>query len=173
MAIETERKFLIRLPDPDLLTSLPGCRVRRIRQTYLKKTGKGKERRLRRIEEDGRVSWVFTRKEKLTKLSRIEDEREITEAEYRDFYAEAETELTKTRYSFPWEGHVMEIDVYPFEIGGPGLEGRAVLEVELRTESEAFAVPDFLVIERELTGTREFSNKTMAQPVKSTDGAGR
>ena len=60
----------------------------------------------------------------------------------------------------------MEIDVYPPEIGGSGLEGKAVLEVELRDEAEEFAVPDFLVIERELTGTKEFSNKTLARPVK-------
>ena len=109
---------------------------------------------------------MFTRKEKLTKLSRMEDEREITEEEYRAYYAEADTELTKTRYSFPFEGHIMEIDVYPPEIGGPGLDGRCVLEVELADEGEEFAVPDFLVIERELTGTKQFSNKTLAQPVK-------
>ena len=168
MAVETERKFLIRLPNLAFVASLPGCRVRHIRQTYLANPGgkKHPERRLRRIEEDGRVTFVFTRKEKISKLSRLEDEREITEEEYRDFYAEAAAELTKTRYSFPFEGHVMEIDVYPPEIGGPGLDGRCVLEVELADEGEEFAVPDFLVIERELTGTKQFSNKTLAQPVK-------
>lgn len=166
MAVETERKFLIRLPDLDFVRSFPECRVRRIRQTYLTKVKKGLERRVRRIEEGERVTWVFTRKEKLTKLSRMEDEREITEEEYRAYYAEADTELTKTRYSFPFEDHVMEIDVYPPEIGGPGLEGKAVLEVELRDEAEEFAVPDFLVIEKELTGTKQFSNKTLAKPVR-------
>ena len=168
MAVETERKFLIRLSDLSFVASLPECRVRHIRQTYLSNPGgkKHPERRLRRIEEDGVVTFVFTRKEKISKLSRLEDEREITEDEYRDFYTEAATELTKTRYSFPFEGHVMEIDVYPPAIGGPGLEGKAVLEVELTDEGEEFAVPDFLVIERELTGTKQFSNKTLAQPVK-------
>ncbi|MBE6723702.1 MAG: hypothetical protein E7576_00690 [Ruminococcaceae bacterium] len=167
MAIETERKFLIRLPDLDFVRSQPGCRVRQIRQTYLKKLpGKKVERRLRRVEEDGRVKWIFTRKVKLSNLSRQEDEWELTEREYGEWYGEADTELTKTRYSFPYEGHVMEIDVYPFEIGGPELEGRAVLEVELGGEDEPFEVPEFLEIERELTGTREFSNKTMARKVR-------
>ena len=167
MAIETERKFLIRLPDLTLLQSQPGCRVRQIRQTYLKKLpGKNLERRLRRIEENGEVSWIFTRKVRLSKLSRREDEWELTEREYGEWYREADTELTKTRYSFPYEGHVMEIDVYPFEIGGEGLAGRAVLEVELSGEDEPFAVPEFIEIERELTGTREFSNKTMAKKVR-------
>lgn len=165
MAIETERKFLIRRPDPAVLAAQPGCRVLSIRQTYLKKPGKGLERRLRTIEEDGRVTFVYTRKEKISKLSRIENEREITAAEYRELYADAKTELTKTRYRFPFADHVMEIDVYPYEIGGDALEGYAVLEVELKDENEAFAVPDFLKIEKELTGTRQFSNKTLAQPV--------
>ena len=51
MAVETERKFLIRLPDLSFVASLPECRVRHIRQTYLSNPdGKKKpERRLRRI----------------------------------------------------------------------------------------------------------------------------
>ena len=170
MALEIERKFLIRLPDLALIQSLPGCRVRRIRQTYLRKIpGKKIERRIRRIEENGSVVFVFTKKEKITRLTRLENEREIGEEEYRDLYRQADKELTKTRYSFPFEGHTIEIDVYPEEIGGEGLRGRAVLEVELGHEREEFAVPDFLVIEKELSGTKEFSNKSLAQKVRGQD----
>ena len=116
MAIEIERKFLIRLP---VLDNVPDCRVRKITQTYLKEIpGKSVERRVRRIEEDGQVSYVFTKKEKLTKMSRIENEWEISEEEYREYLTEAYSMLDKTRYSFPYENHVMEIDVYPYEIGG-------------------------------------------------------
>ena len=163
MAIEIERKFLIRLP---VLDNVPDCRVRKITQTYLKEIpGKSVERRVRRIEEDGQVSYVFTKKEKLTKMSRIENEWEISEEEYREYLTEAYSTLNKTRYSFPYENHVMEIDVYPYEIGGEGLRDRAVLEVELEDEKEEFAVPDFIEIERELTGTKEFSNKTLAKRI--------
>ena len=168
MGIEIERKFLIRLPDLSFVASLPGCRVRHIRQTYLTDTAgaNGPERRLRRIEEGDSVSRVFTWKERISDLSRVEVEREIGEEEYRELYREARTELTKTRYSFPFEGHVIEIDVYPPEIGGPGLEGKAVMEVELGSETEEFAVPEFIRVERELTGTRQFSNKVLARPVR-------
>ena len=55
--------------------------------------------------------------------------------------------------------------MYPYEIGGEGLIGKAVLEVELRSEREDFALPEFIVIERELTGTKEFSNKTLAKRI--------
>ena len=167
MPLEIERKFLIALPDTDFLGKLPGCRVKRIRQTYLEKIpGTKTERRIRRIEEDGAVSFVFTKKDKITKITRREEEREITEEEYRALYGEAKKELTKTRYAFPFGGHVVEIDVYPYEIGGDGLVGKAVLEVELESEREEFSLPDFIRIERELTGTKEFSNKTMAKKIR-------
>ena len=152
--------------DVSMISETGNDKVGDIIMDFMKDNGVLKRLEELGIEEGDTVTWVFTRKEKISKLSRVEDEREITEEEYLEFYAEASSELTKTRYSFPFEGHIMEIDVYPPEIGGPGLEGRAVLEVELRDEAEEFAGPDFLVIERELTGTKEFSNKTLARPVK-------
>jgi len=164
VSVEIERKFLIRLPDLAKIVSLPGCRVRRIVQTYLEKIpGKKIQRRVRRICEGGRVEYIFTQKEDLSGYSRIENEWVISKEEYEAYLAEAVSRLEKTRYAFPWEGHVMEIDVYPYEIGGDGLVGRAVLEVELGEEGEAFAIPDFIEVERELTGTKEFSNMSMAK----------
>ena len=78
----------------------------------------------------------------------------------------AMTRLTKTRYSFPFAGHTVEIDVYPHEIGGDALEGLAVMEIELESPDEAIEFPPFIRVIRELTGTREFSNKALARPVK-------
>ena len=167
MSVEIERKFLIRKPDFKLIAAQPDCAVWRITQTYLKNLpGSSTERRVRRIEEDGEITHVYTTKDKLGGISREEIERTVPEEEYRRLLAEAETRIEKTRYRFPYRGHLMEIDVYPFLYGGPGLENRAVLEVELGAEDEEFEVPEFLEIERELTGTREFSNKSMAKPVK-------
>ncbi len=164
MSVEIERKFLIRLPDLQKISALPGCRVRRIVQTYLETLpGRKAQRRVRRIRENGRVEYVFTKKENLGGISRLENEWVISKEEYDAYLAEAVSRLEKTRYAFPWEGHVMEIDVYPYEIGGDGLVGRAVLEVELGEEGETFAIPDFIEVERELTGTDEFSNKSMAK----------
>ena len=164
MSVEIERKFLIRLPDLKRITALPGCRVRRIVQTYLEKIPDRKiQRRVRMIREGGRVEYIFTQKEDLSGISRIENEWAVSQEEYEKILAEAVSRLEKTRYAFPWEGHVMEIDVYPYEIGGDGLVGRAVLEVELGEEDEAFTIPDFIEVEHELTGTKEFSNMSMAK----------
>lgn len=167
MAIETERKFLIELPNLDFLSKVNGCRVREIVQTYLKdEKGTGAERRVRKINEDGKITYVFTRKEHITKMSRIEDEREVTLDEYDKLYADAKSELSKTRYAFPHEGHTVEIDVYPYEIGGDALLGKAVLEVELQSEDEEIILPDFVTVIRELTGTGEFSNKKLAKKIR-------
>ena len=167
MPVEIERKFLIRKPDFALVRAQPDCRVWQIEQTYLKKLpGSKTERRVRRIAENGEISLVYTQKDKLGGISREEVERVLSEEEYAALLKEAKSRIEKTRYRFPWRGHLMEIDVYPFRYGGRGLEGRAVLEVELEAENESFEVPEILVIERELTGTGEFSNKKMALPVK-------
>ena len=167
MAIETERKFLIELPDTAELINIDGCRELHIVQTYLTdEVGTGAERRVRKVTENGEIRYIFTRKEHITKMSRIEDEREISRDEYESLYAEAKSELSKTRYAFPFSGKIVEIDVYPYEIGGDALVGRAVLEVELESEDEAIELPDFIKVIRELTGTGEYSNKKLARKIK-------
>ena len=93
-------------------------------------------------------------------------EYEITEEKYNSLRESHDIrELEKTRYAFEYGGHTVEIDVYPHEIGGDALDGYAVLEVEFERENEKIQLPDFIRIVRELTGTSEFSNKTLAKPV--------
>lgn len=164
MHIETERKFLIELPEAALLEKLEGVRIRHMVQTYLTYAG-NTERRVRRITENGAVSYIYTEKRPVAgmKISRFEDEREVDEDEYNALMRGCVSELTKTRYAFPYRGHVIEIDVYPYEIGGNALAHKAVLEVELGDVGEAFDLPEFIVVLRELTGTREFSNKALAK----------
>ncbi len=167
MNIEIERKFLIKLPDLSLLSEDPTCRIRHIVQTYLKPTDSAPdtERRIRMVTESGAVSYIYTEKRNLPEksLSRFEDEREITEAEYRALYSEAYSELEKTRYAFPHGFHTVEIDVYPDDIGGELLRGRAVLEVELRDEDEEIVLPSWIDVMREITGDKAYSNKKLAK----------
>ena len=168
MGTEIERKFLIRLPDFD---TIPDLRIQEITQTYLTPlpSDPEPERRVRKIAENGRIRWIYTEKRPIRgmgKIARQEEEWEISEAEYGEKLADAMTRLTKTRYSFPFAGHTVEIDVYPHEIGGDALEGLAVMEIELESPDEAIEFPPFIRVIRELTGTREFSNKALARPVK-------
>ncbi len=168
MNIETERKFLIKLPDLNFIKSIDGCIVREIWQTYLRKIpGSPKtERRVRKITENGKMSYVFTLKMPRDRLSRFEEEREISSEEYANFLTEADLEVAKTRYAFPYGGHVMEIDVYPREFGGELFDGYAILEVELSSPDEPIAFPDFLEIVREVTDDRAYHNKTIAHRVR-------
>ncbi len=165
--IEIERKYLIRLPDLAFLRTVDGCRVREILQTYLNplpdepKT----ERRVRTITENGEVTYVYTQKSPKGYLSRYEDERNVTGEEYETLRRDASTELRKTRYAFPFAGHVMEIDVYPSEFGGEILDGHAILEVEMNDPNETVEFPDFLEILREVTDDRRYHNKTIAKKV--------
>lgn len=167
MAIETERKFLIRLPDEKILTSQNGIRIRKMVQTYLEYKGKT-ERRIRKIEENKTISYIYTEKRPIfgSNISRQEDEYEISATEYDKLMHECISELEKVRYSFPFCEHIIEIDVYPYEIGGEALSGKAVLEVELSDADEKFILPEWIDVIKELTGTREFSNKSMAKTKK-------
>ncbi|MGN1347295.1 MAG: hypothetical protein ACI4V1_10965 [Eubacteriales bacterium] len=167
MNIETERKYLIRQPDGTALRAMDGCRVRDIRQTYLlsRPDAPQTERRVREITENGAVTYIYTEKSPRAYLSRFEDEREISRAEYSVLLEDADTELFKTRYAIPYDGHVMEIDVYPPEIGGKLFDGYAILEVELSSPDEPIGFPDFLEIVREVTDDKRYHNKTLARKV--------
>lgn len=167
MHIETERKFLIKMPEEAYLTA-PACRKLEIVQTYLMiDSVTGTEERVRKITEGERVRYVFTEKKKISAVSRYENEYDITEERYNSLIADSADprQLTKTRYVIPYGGHYLEIDVYPYEIGGDALAGHAVLEIELGGECEAFELPEFIIVERELTGKSEFSNKSLAKPI--------
>lgn len=168
MATEIERKFLIRMPEFD---NIPDRRVQTMTQTYLTVLPDDPtlERRVRSIEENGQVRYIYTEKRSLsvnTATIRQENEWEIDAEEYVEKLTEAFSQLSKVRHSFPYAGHTVEIDVYPYHIGGDAMVGLAVLEVELNDENEAIELPSFIEVLKELTGTREFSNKTMAKRLR-------
>lgn len=162
MNIETERKYLIKLPDFFILDSVYGTRKAEMLQTYLKKADNGAERRIRKITENGKTSFIYTEKTKIDANSRLEDEKTITKDEYTSLYTERESELSKVRYSFPYANHIMEIDVYPADVGGELLRGRAILEVELSVFNEKIDFPPEITVIKEVTGMREYSNHALA-----------
>lgn len=166
--VETERKYLIKHPDTAYLRTLDGCRVMDMVQTYLDRLPDEPqtERRVRTITENGVTVYVYTKKSPRARLSRFEDEREVTREEYDLLRKDAYSELLKTRYAFPFAGHVMEIDVYPPEIGGEVFEGYAILEVEMDDPDETVEFPEFLEIVREVTDDRRYHNKTLAKKLK-------
>ena len=149
------------MPDLKLLESCDGVRIKKIEQTYLEYES-GKNARVRRIDEGGRVSFVKTVKQRISTLSSFEDEHEIDENTYADelLHADkAKQTVRKTRYCIPFENHVIEIDVYPF------WNDRAILEVELASEDESFSLPDFIRVIKEVSEDGRYKNTNLAKEI--------
>ncbi len=159
---EIERKYLIRRPD--LLNLGACCRILEISQTYLTTTEGSL--RVRRTEEKGVVSYVETLKRSVNALRRMEIERELTEEEYNRRLAARDPRrqtIRKTRYCLPYNGHIFEIDIYPF------WTKQAVMEVELEREDEVFDLPPQIRILREVTDDPSYSNHSIAREIPPED----
>lgn len=157
--LEIERKYLIKIPNIASLTAKVGTRVFSITQTYLTAPA-GLSRRVRKKCEGARTAYILTEKERVSALTAIEREREITEDEYKAYLADADpaaTPIEKTRYAIPHGHHTLEIDVYPF------WESAAILEIELSSEEEAVVLPSFLSVVCEVTGDGRFKNAALAK----------
>ena len=157
---EIERKFLIRMPDFPLLEKKKDYHSDGITQTYLK-DDKATTRVRCRIR-DGVPTYTRTSKVRISALSCFEDERTLTEAEYRAELALADPKLRpieKIRHSFSENGLTYEIDVYPF------WDAVAVLEAELTSEEQALPIPDCLSVLAEVTADRRFKNRGLAESI--------
>ena len=130
MNYEIEKKFLIAKPDEEFLKKLPGCEFSEIEQIYLK-AADGVSERIRMRKYDGSVVYYHTLKKRISDMRRIEEEKTVTADEYNELKKRADKDLSaiyKCRYCIPYDGHILEIDVFPF------WKNRAYLEVELSDE---------------------------------------
>ena len=155
--LEIERKFLIRYPDLDLLEQI--CiKKMPVAQTYLA-AEKNHSRRLRMQECNGSTEYWYNEKEKITDVTRIEREREISKREYIDLLCEAipgSKTINKTRYYIPSGKHCFEVDVFP------EWNDRAFAEVELEDENQEFEIPDCISIIKEVTDDGRYTNLSLA-----------
>ena len=155
--LEIERKFLIRYPD---LKELERRCERKIviSQTYLQ-SEIGVSRRIRKSTQNGRTVFWYSEKERISDVTRIEREREITQEEYCELQKEAipgTRTIQKTRYCLPSGDLCFEIDLFP------EWNDRAFAEVELRSEDQAYLFPDCLELIREVTQDRRYTNVSLA-----------
>ncbi len=159
--LEIERKFLIEMPSECELSSMPDYEISNIEQTYLI-SEKNVTARVRRREKSGKVVYTKTEKRFISPLVSEEYERKISEAEYKECLKQKDTSLSpvsKTRKTFFFEGHTVEIDIYPF------WDKVAVLEVEMQSENEAILLPAFIKIIREVSAEKEFKNRQIAEKI--------
>ena len=158
IGIETERKFIIRMPELSVLMCETGYRSSEITQTYFASED-GVTHRVRRREYTDRTDYTETKKTRISKMSVIEDERELTAEEYESLLGSHTVigSLTKTRHIFLYGGHTVEIDIYP------EWTKSCVLEVELSGEQESLTLPSYIEVLKDVTGSRAYSNHTMSQ----------
>ena len=155
---EIERKYLIRYPDEALLASQPGAVKWEIEQVYLT-SEPGETRRVRRVQVNGETHCYKTFKRRVTGMTAQEDEGEIDEAAYEALLSEADPirrAILKTRYRIPWQGFLLEFDLYPF------WKKQAVLEIELESEWQTPAIPDWVSVIRDVSSDFAYKNSQLA-----------
>ena len=158
---EIERKYLIRYPDIRTLKAQKGVQQWEIVQIYLT-AEEGVTRRIRQVVEGGSIKYYKTFKRHLTTLACEEDEGEIDQLEFIRLSQQMQPgckPLGKTRYRIPYQGHTLEFDIYPF------WEDRAILEIELESENEGAAIPDYVRIIRDVSGDVRYKNRMLAEKV--------
>lgn len=160
---ETERKFLIVMPDRAQLLSMESATESEILQTYLLSENGGSTR-VRSRTTNGKTAYTHTEKFRLSTLSCTEKEAKISKDRYLELLKKADPSrhsILKTRITFPYADHLMEIDIYPF------WKNQAVLEIELASEGEAFDIPSFLHVIREVSEDARYKNRALARNIPS------
>lgn len=159
--LEIERKFLIQRPEEELLRRVSARRIA-MTQSYLIPGPEGETRRLRHSRWEGGEARYYTEKKRITAVTRVEREREITPEEYEALRAQLDPGrrvLEKVRWCVPYAGHTLEIDVFPF------WDDRAFCEAELRSEDEELLLPDWLHVLREVTDDPRYTNSALAKEI--------
>ena len=165
-----KRKYLIAMPDIELLKSRYRAVGIDMVQTYLAMTNPAIERRVRRQKNGEEELYFYTEKhfrpdgtkwdteKRTTESGQWETEKPISEKEYIRYLMEGDTSLHtvhKTKYRFVYQGCRFEIDVYPFSAE------RAVLFCY--SEKPECSAPPELEIISDVTGKAEYKNKQLAK----------
>lgn len=159
--LEIERKFLIRRPAEQVLERESVRRID-IEQVYLARRQKGESRRIRQSRWDGETHYYYNEKVRLSPITRIERETEITGEEYAALCREADPArqtIRKTRWLVPAGELTLEVDVFPF------WENQAFCEAELEREDQPVALPDWMELIREVTADEHYTNNAMAKHI--------
>ncbi len=158
--IETERKYLIAMPNLEKIIEKYGAVRSEIVQVYLISENENEEIRIRQRGENGSYTYYLTKKIKRDDMSRYEVEEKITKEQYLDLLLKADTSknmIRKTRYCFVYENQYFEMDIYPFS------SSRAILEIELTDKNKEVVIPNEIAIIYDVTNDERFKNVNIAK----------
>lgn len=165
--LEIERKYLILRPDEALLDERCERRIE-IEQIYLTSTPSQGSRRIRHSRWQDGEAYYYSEKLRVTDLTRIEREREISAEEFEALRTQAAPDrrpILKTRWCVPYGGHTLEIDLFPF------WQHQAFCEVELSGENVVPKLPDWITVLREVSGDKRYNNNHLARRIPAEDEA--
>lgn len=157
--IEMERRYLIKKPDLDILSSYVHFTVIDIVQTYLSSSN-GIERRIRQRGQNGNFSYYSAEKQEINGLKRIESERKISEKQYLKLLAQMDpilTPIVKKRICFVFESQYFELDIFNFS------DNHALMEIELTSENGIVNLPNFITVLKEVTNDPKYRNHNLAK----------
>lgn len=148
--LEIERRWLVKIPD-----CLDRYESHYIEQAYLEPAN-GFQGRIRRWDD----KFIYTEKARTgSSMSRIENEREITEAEYGELQKHTILNvIKKRRYIIPAGTLKFELDVFENTVES----GYGIMEAELPEETAAVETPDFVEIVNEVTEDSYYTNRNFA-----------
>jgi len=151
MKQEIERKFLVKTLPPGF-ENAPGVEIE---QGYLALEPHGRHVRLRKKG----AAFFLAAKGAPKGFSRDELETELTPEQFAALWPlTAGQRLHKTRHEIPWNGLIVEIDVY-----GGGNRGLIVAEVEFETVEAAHRFEPPAWLGRDVSGETAFSNPNLAR----------
>ncbi|MBR6622815.1 MAG: CYTH domain-containing protein [Ruminococcus sp.] len=154
--LEIERKFLVEFPD---LKKLDVKRKISIIQTYLHRGKNDSQRRVRRLEENGKVFYTYTEKIFISPTTRKETEYDISCEDYEKLLDDADKTLTpvdKVRFCFKYRNQLFELDTYPFS------DKLAVMEIELDSTGQVIDFPDSVRVIKDVTADSRYSNAALS-----------
>ena len=142
----------------DISSGCPGprfCRACRL-------PGSSRYTSSRRKEGESVSAAAYTVKQRLSELTRIEREEEISEERYRELLSRADPArrtILKTRFIYDYDDQPFEIDVFPF------WDDRALMELELHDETQTLRLPPDIGIVREVTFDSRYTNSAIAREI--------
>lgn len=153
--MEIERKFLVKMPELDILNIKKELDILQI---YLKNGENNSQRRVRRIIENNIESFIYTEKIFYSAVTRKETEFEISREHYEKLLCEKKddyTPVSKKRICFEYREQLFELDIYPFS------DELAILELELEHSEQEIFFPDYINVIKEVTGVDAYSNSAL------------
>ncbi len=163
--IETERKYLVRMPSLDALRCMPQHTESHIEQIYLLSFD-GETHRIRRRTWIDRTQYTETIKHRINAIQAYEEEREIDEQTYRQLQADRDPSrrvICKIRHTFVYNSQCFEVDIYPF------WSHQCVVETELSDPTVHPLFPPCLCKLREVSGNRRYSNASLSRAIPAEE----